>query len=80
MVNIILADYTFLINRAVGRRQSNFSFVTQQLGRLQAYKTDGSANNFEFITLSGTETEALGGFFIFYGNLPREILLAGPIL
>jgi len=66
-----LADYTFLINRAVAGT-SNFSFVTQQLGRLQAYKTDGSANNFEFINAFDTETEALGGFSYSMETTPRD--------
>jgi hypothetical protein len=56
-----LADYTFLVNRAI-TGSSNFSFVTQQIGRLQAYKTDGSENNFEFINAFDIETEALDGF------------------
>ena len=66
-----LADYTFLINRAV-TGSSNFSFVTQQIGRLQAYKTDGSANDFEFINAFDIETEALDGFSHSMETTPRD--------
>jgi hypothetical protein len=66
-----LADYTFLVNRAVSG-SSNFSFITQQIGRLQAYKTDGSANNFEFINAFDTETQALDGFSHSMETTPRD--------
>ncbi|MFT4732376.1 MAG: hypothetical protein ACI89W_001401 [Gammaproteobacteria bacterium] len=66
-----LADYTFLVNRAISG-SSNFSFVTQQIGRLQGYKTDGSANNFEFINAFDIETEALGGFSYSMETTPRD--------
>jgi hypothetical protein len=56
-----LADYTYLTN--IARSGSNsFSFFTQQLGRLQGYKTDGSANSADFINAFDTETDELGGF------------------
>jgi hypothetical protein len=66
-----LADYTFLVNRAIAG-SSNFSFFTQQLGRFQAYKTDGSANNFEFINAFDIETEALDGFSHSMETTPRD--------
>jgi hypothetical protein len=66
-----LADYTFLVNRAI-TGSSNFSFFTQQLGRLQAYKTDGSANNVEFINAFDIETEALNGFSHSMETTPRD--------
>jgi hypothetical protein len=66
-----LADYTFLIDRAI-TGSSNFSISTQQLGRLQAYKTDGSETNFDYIKAFDTEIEALGGFSRAMETTPRD--------
>lgn len=66
-----LADYTFLIARAIAG-SSNFSLFTQQLGRLQAYKTDGSDANFDYINAFDTETDALGGFSRAMETTPRD--------
>lgn len=66
-----LSDYTFLVNRAI-TGSTNFSFFTQQLGRLQAYKTDGSANDINFINAFDTESEALDGYSHAMETTPRD--------
>ncbi len=66
-----LADYTYLTNRARSG-SSSFSFFTQQLGRLQGYKTDGSVNSADFINAFDTETDELGGFSHAMDTTPRD--------
>lgn len=66
-----LADYTYLIN--IARSGSNsFSYFTQQLGRLQGYKTDASVNSAEFINAFDTENEELNGFSHSMSTTPRD--------
>lgn len=66
-----LADYTYLINIARSG-SSTFSYFTQQLGRLQGYKTDGSVNSADFINAYDTENEALNGFSHSMDTAPRD--------
>lgn len=66
-----LEDYTFLVNRAItGSR--NFSLFTQQLGSLQAFSTDGSPNNINFINAFDTVSEALGGYSQAMETTPKD--------
>ncbi|MGJ8674802.1 MAG: DUF3466 family protein [Pseudoalteromonas sp.] len=66
-----LADYTYLINRARSG-SSTFSYFTQQLGRLQGYKTDGSADSADFINAFDTENAELNGFSHSMNTTPRD--------
>jgi hypothetical protein len=66
-----LADYTYLINIARSG-SSTFSYFTQQLGRLQGYKTDGSVNSADFINAFDTENAELNGFSHSMNTTPRD--------
>jgi len=66
-----LADYTYLIDRARAGTRS-YSYFTQQLARLQGYKTDGSVSSADFINAFDTETEQLGDFSHSMDTTPRD--------
>lgn len=67
--NFNLADYTYLVNRALTFTGS-FSLFSQQLSVFLAFKTDGTS--FDYINAFDTESESLGGFTYSMTTQPRD--------